>query len=274
VYIETDEGLKFQIEHFYFQNLFKGKWNGNYVTIKRISDKSPSKIIEFHEFIRENNHRIRNPNIVSLMATCTTKNSLLLLYEYNEAHNLESMIFEDIDDKKLIENSLMKNNICIELTRAVAYLHKLEPPIFHGSIRPINVLIKKSDLSVKLSDFDNEISPHSISDGLYLRRIQQFCSPQHLVDKNKKSSYDDIWTLGCTLFFLFEGIFIWITDMELSDKENIQSISDKMRNKVIPEKLSLMSATNQYLFRNCFSYDQKSQIEILRFLEILENNKS
>jgi len=80
--------------------------------------------------------------------------------------------------------------------------------------------------------------------------------------------------LRCTLFFLFEGIFIWITDRELSDKENIQSISDKMKIKLTPENLSLMSATNQYLFRNCFSYDQKSQIKILRFLEIFENNKS
>jgi serine/threonine protein kinase len=63
-------------------------------------------------------------------------------------------------ENKLLEvknSSLIRVNISCDLIKAIAYIHNLNLPIFHGDIKPSNLLIIKVGYNAKLCDFASKI---------------------------------------------------------------------------------------------------------------------
>jgi len=267
-------GKNIEIDPYYFKNLYKGKFLHNIVSVKKLTSSSVSKLLLFRDEIVKQNSRFRHESIILLMAFNIHKNSLSLVYEFFDAVNLHILYLDKKDFPEINFNLEFKNKIATQLLRAIIYLHGLEPPIYHQAIRPNNVLVNRFSLAVKLSQFDIDIDLAASDKLFYLRRILQYESPDianSLLKTTTKTTttttpqqqqptlpglYDNIWSLGCTLFYLGTEMEAWQTNFLSAEEENIKEIKKKMSDKKLPENLH--ECEDEYL-SHCITYDKESQ---------------
>ncbi len=91
--------------------------------------------------------------------------------------------------------------IAIELCDILIYMHGLKPPIIHGDVTPENIIVTP-DGTVKLIDFT--VSHKFI--GERKTRVagkRGYVAPEQYAGRTLPQS--DIYSLGCTLFFLLSG---------------------------------------------------------------------
>lgn len=94
----------------------------------------------------------RHPNIVQIMAISFWKNSIYIVSELIEGHNLEELLFSDDDESSttFTLQSCDKLDIGKQICQAVAYLHYLKSPVVHRDIKPANVLVAQTTHVTKL----------------------------------------------------------------------------------------------------------------------------
>ncbi|KIO29777.1 hypothetical protein M407DRAFT_69993, partial [Tulasnella calospora MUT 4182] len=92
------------------------------------------------------------------------------------------------------------------ITLGISYLHSCDPPICHGDLKPLNVLVNDKPDAV-LCDFGLAvfIEDSEASSGLTTTRSikgsLRYMSPELLDDKETKHTLEsDIWAWACTIF--------------------------------------------------------------------------
>ena len=100
--------------------------------------------------------KLRHPNIVNLMGVCYEVSQLLLVTNYIDGSNLHQIIFYNSCDVSETDMSCMspnkhvyfqldtpkRINICIQIAKALAYMHGRDPVIIHQDIKPANIMVK------------------------------------------------------------------------------------------------------------------------------------
>lgn len=198
-----------------FGTVYMAMWNGTPVVAKVINDSVPE---EKKELLKKEFHvltKMHHPNVVQLLGYVSDPFIIVMEYLPN------GELLDYINNNKWLSFS-KKINICIDIMRALCYLHNREPKyLIHRDLKPQNILITESG-SAKIADF-------GIS-RLFSRKIEQSVSLDSTIELNKENNDDltlfvgalrymapevkkretydykiDIWSAGIIFSELFEN---------------------------------------------------------------------
>lgn len=128
-------------------SVYKGILRHVKVAIKMLPCSGSQGNLEFEDEVGMLS-RARHPNLVILIGTCPESKSLI--YEYLESGSLEDRL--DCRGKTPPLPWKTRIKIAIEICCALIFLHSNNPRIFHGNLKPTNILLDANFVS-KLCDF-------------------------------------------------------------------------------------------------------------------------
>ncbi|KIO17969.1 hypothetical protein M407DRAFT_84447, partial [Tulasnella calospora MUT 4182] len=89
--------------------------------------------------------------------------------------------------------------LAFDTIKGLAYLHSREPPIVHGDLKSLNVLINDQEVAL-LSDFGlaraMEDKPTGLSTSHGFKGTIRYCSPEVLHGSSREPE-SDMWAWGC-----------------------------------------------------------------------------
>lgn len=137
-----------------FGTVYRGKWRGTDVAIKKLSteDGVAHGIQDFRGEIATH-AKLRHPNIVLFLGAVTEPPELCLVTEYVERGNLFDLLHED-DGRS--NGTVLRNEtiiaMALDVCRGMAYLHGFRPPLLHRDLKSSNLLVGLEG-SIKICDF-------------------------------------------------------------------------------------------------------------------------
>jgi Protein kinase domain len=139
---------------------------------------------------------LRHQNIARVLDHFVENNHNYLLLQHIEGMDLRQYIRENGPQSERIVLRW-----ALEIAEILTYLHSHEPIIIHRDLTPDNLVLDKSG-SLKLIDFGAANELIGTATGTLVGK-QSYISPEQFRGKAKPAS--DIYSLGCTLFFLATG---------------------------------------------------------------------
>jgi serine/threonine protein kinase len=165
--------------------------------------------------------KLRHPNIVTAYSGFRAGESLVLAMEYAEGYDLTRLV-EEI-------GPLPVAHACAFVYQAAAGLqHAYRAGLVHRDLRPGNLMVtrKAGRATVKILDFglakagreqgvlsvigpavaEYELAPSAEkTNASVVRDTPNFIAPEQIADVNQADIRADIYSLGCTLYFLLSG---------------------------------------------------------------------
>lgn len=132
-----------------YGEVYRGKWRGTEVAIKRFLEQKLS-ISTVRDFRLEVSllSKLRHPNIVLFLGAVITPPQLAIITSYISRGSLFRLLHRtrtDIDPKRRL-------GFALDIAKGVNHLHSCSPPIVHRDLKSPNLLVDK-DWSVKVCDF-------------------------------------------------------------------------------------------------------------------------
>jgi len=166
--------------------------------------------------------KMHHPHIVQVLGVCW--DPFMLVLEYLSGGNVRDRVLNTKWDT--LHWFYQRKKWSLELCLGVIYMHERKPElVIHRDIKPSNLLLDKH-LSIKIADFgiskllqattasanvshntgldrlDNQQMTHNIGTPFY-------AAPEiFLKDDGLYTVHSDVWSFGCTLLEIWEGIFI------------------------------------------------------------------
>lgn len=150
--------------------------------------------------------RLKHPNIVRA-------------YEAGKINRIRYLVMEFVDGENMLERVKRKGPLSVDecvscvlqAARGLAYAH--DKGIIHRDIKPSNLLRDRHDARVKVLDMglarveeaeDDEDAMRLTMPGQMLGTAR-FMSPEQVEDARKADIRSDVYSLGCTLYFLLRA---------------------------------------------------------------------
>ncbi len=172
--------------------VYAGKWRGLLVAVKEVQHTaSESEIVaELSLLIR-----VRHPNLCLFMGLAMpTPDKLCLVSEHMARGNLYTVLH----DKTLKLDWRRRLLMALDAARAMNYLHCSRPPILHGHLNSINLLVDK-ELVTKASDYAvDTIRQRAKRSGVYTQPL--WVAPEVLRSARKPSKASDVYSFGIVLW--------------------------------------------------------------------------
>ncbi len=159
-------------------------------------DNSRAKALEMFDREARLLKSLRHQNIARVLDHFVEKNHNYLLLQHIEGIDLRQYIKEHGPQSERIIIRW-----ALEIAEILTYLHCHIPAIVHRDLTPDNLVLDKSG-SLKLIDFGAANELIGTATGTLVGK-QSYISPEQFRGKAKPAS--DIYSLGCTLFFLATG---------------------------------------------------------------------
>ncbi|KAG8886195.1 serine/threonine-protein kinase KIN2 [Tulasnella sp. 332] len=144
------------------------------------------------------------------------QNILPLIGFYLSANLDEALIVCPLEARGNLKDYLDRErpSDCMRLTLALdtlyglVYLHDLIPPVVHGDLKALNVLLNEDNRAV-LCDFGLAIAADENSSGLTtsqgLKGSIRYCSPELVENEEPRSTASDVWSWACLLVEIIKG---------------------------------------------------------------------
>lgn len=144
--------------------------------------------------------RLHHPNLPDIVDIIENEEAFLLVMDYIEGRQLESIVQEYGPQK---EEDVV--NWGKQLCDVLSYLHSQNPPIIYRDMKPANVMLQK-DGKVVLIDFGTarEFKESQAEDTLCLGTFG-YAAPEQYKGQGQSDIRTDIYCLGVTLYYLLTG---------------------------------------------------------------------
>lgn len=144
--------------------------------------------------------RLHHPNLPDIVDIIENEETFLLVMDYIEGRQLESIVQEYGPQK---EETVV--NWGKQLCDVLSYLHSQNPPIIYRDMKPANVMLQK-DGKVGLIDFGTarEFKESQAEDTLCLGTCG-YAAPEQYKGQGQSDIRTDIYCLGVTLYYLLTG---------------------------------------------------------------------
>lgn len=184
--------------------------SGSFAKVYKVSSYTTGKqyAMKILSLIKITNLKLVNQlrKEISTLSKCNHEN-IIYLYASFEEDNLAFMI-QELADGSLFEKMARERRFSEEkvaaymtdITRAVVYLHSLNPPILHRDLKPENILLLND--RCKLADFG-----WSSTDDEYRNTYCgtfDYLAPEMIRGTGHNEKLD-VWTLGVLMYELLEG---------------------------------------------------------------------
>ena len=163
------------------------------------ASKDARRIERFKEEARAS-AKLEHPNIVQAYDFSEADKKLFIVMEYVEGIDLHRAVARDG-----VMSPAEALDAMIQTTEALSHAH--QRGIIHRDIKPSNLLLR-SDGVVKVSDMGLARTGYAASGTDSPNRLTgtaDFIAPEQAIDSGTADARSDIYSLGCTWFFLLTG---------------------------------------------------------------------
>ncbi|CAL9234611.1 unnamed protein product [Arabidopsis halleri] len=208
-----------------FGMVFKGKWEGRDIAVKRVSEKSRQGKQEFISEIKTIGN-LNHKNLVKLLGWCYERKEFLLVYEYMPNGSLDRYVFvEDKSSSNLKWET--RKHIIRGISQALEYLHNgCEKRILHRDIKASNVMLD-SDFNSKLGDFglarmiqQSEMTHHSTNE---IAGTPGYMAPETFLN-GRATVETDVYAFGVLMLEVVSGkklSYVLVKENESNYKNSI-----------------------------------------------------
>ena len=223
---------KFQAQAVY-QSKIKGLVVGNYVVLDKIGKGGMGHVYKArHKRMKRNvalkilpSHISRQRGAVErfrrevVAAARLTHPNIVTAYDADEANGVHFLVMELVEGTDL--SKLVSSQGAVSVAKAIAYVRQVadglqyahEAGIVHRDIKPSNLLLSNSGeikiLDMGLARFEREICESTAAESLtqsgQVMGTLDYMAPEQAEDTHNASVQADIYSLGCTLYFLLAG---------------------------------------------------------------------
>lgn len=183
-----------------YGTVYAGKLqNDEWVAIKRFRYRDPDSIDQVMNEIKLLSS-VSHPNLVRLLGCCIEEGEPILVYEFMPNGTLSQHLQRERGRGTGLPWTI-RLTIAAETAKAIAYLHSVNPPIYHRDIKSSNILLDYNYKS-KVADFGLSRLGNGIADLSHISTAPQgtpgYLDPQyhqyfHLSDKS------DVYSFGVVL---------------------------------------------------------------------------
>lgn len=199
--------------------IYAGKWRFLDVAIKKFDPDCQPKERRFLKKELDILVKMHHPHVLQVLGVCW--NPFMLVLEYMPKGNLRQNI-QHYRTRPWFTTFYKKRKWSLQLCLGLIYLHERKPEyVIHRDIKPTNLLIDQNE-NLKIADFGLSkliqasilLPTLSLEGNLHLLDEKMthtigtpfFAAPEIFVSKTGKyDSSVDIWSLGCTLFEIWEN---------------------------------------------------------------------
>jgi len=142
--------------------------------------------------------RVKHENIVQLLGCSLQFEAPVLVYEYVPNRTLNYLIHTQ--DDASIRTLEIRLKIAAEIAAALAYLHSLSHPVFHGDVKSVNILLGH-DLSARVSDFGCSMIRSADENVQVVKGTMGYLDPEYLLNF-ELTDKSDVYSFGVVLLEL------------------------------------------------------------------------
>jgi serine/threonine protein kinase len=272
-----------------FGTVYAGKLPGGMVAVKRLNYRYMQGIEQVVNEVKVLT-AVKHPNLVRLLGCCLELGDPLLVYEYvpngTLAEHLHGFRIRSTSSSSSSSSGSSlpwprRARIALETAQALAYLHSLDPPIYHRDVKTTNILLG-FDFTSKVADFG--LSRLVLTDRSHVSTVPQG-TPGYLDPDYRHhfhlSAKTDVYSFGVVLVELLTGLKP--VDFSRPESEvNLASLAlariaagsfhdliDPSIDDEDPAVRSLVQTATEIAFR-CLSHDRDARPTICEVAQELE----
>lgn len=184
-----------------YGTVYRTKWRGTVVAVKKLRVEMPVPADKYAEFLSTSHSdecqamaSLRHPNIAMFLGACTKPPNLCIIIEYCSRGSL----WEVLRDQNTPMPWYLRCKIALDTARGMNYLHQFPVPILHRDLKSLNLLLDEA-LNTKIADFGwtrfkADIMTNKI--GTY-----QWMAPE-VISSEQYSEKADVFSFGIILWEL------------------------------------------------------------------------
>ena len=212
-----------------------------------------------------------------------THPNIVVAYDADEANGLHFLVMEFVEGQDLARAVERHGPLpvgkaidyVLQAARGLEYAH--QQGIVHRDIKPSNLVLDQSGtvkiLDMGLARFEQEVGPRSSAAAGTLTGSEQmmgtvdYVAPEQAEDAHRADQRADVYSLGCTLFYLLTGRPVYEADSVLAKLLAHQQAEVPSLSKIRPEVPEPLDRAFQRMVAKRAEERQPSMSEVIAELE-------